>query len=328
MKQPLLSIVLPVYNTAKYLEQCIDSILSQTFKDFELLAIDDCSTDNSLQILRQYEQKDSRVQIFRAINRGGQAKARNSVIEQARGEYIGFVDSDDYLEASMYERMLAEAIENEAEIVVCGHYSTDENGNRKPCQAIRERRVLTGIEATKEVLRDEKIFSFPWDKIYRAELWEGVRFPVGVVYEDTATTFRVFEKANKVVQLPDCLYNYRQTPTSTLRDRSHEQKLKRAYDNFKAFFSRYDHVRNDARYADVKTVCADKAFLYGTDALVYDLCLNGSTHYYNICKQMRGIAISDVSAGLRKSLLTVKHAPLLYKLRLLTKWRGKQASLK
>jgi len=174
MKQPLLSIVLPVYNTAKYLEQCIDSILSQTFEDFELLAIDDCSTDNSLQILRQYEQKDSRVQVLKNKNNEGLSMVRNLGISKAQGKYISFVDSDDFLDVSMYERMMHEAMANNAEIVVCGHNYVNDKG-RLISKMYQKRRTLNALEATKEVLRDERICSFAWDKVFLTKLWGGAK---------------------------------------------------------------------------------------------------------------------------------------------------------
>lgn len=227
------------------------------------------------------------------------------------------MDSDDYIETSMYERMLREAAANNAEIVVCGHHSIDSEGNRKAFAQLPERRVLDGLEATKEVLRDERIFSFSWDKIFLAELWRGIEYPEGMVFEDTATIFKVFERAAKVVKMPEPLYNYRQHGQSTLNDTADDKVLRRAYDNFTAFSIRYNHIKDDGRYDDVRTVCADKAFLFGTDAMFYDIRLNAAREYYRLCKRIvKDVRVGDISPYLKKSYYCIKYFPLLYKKRL------------
>ena len=124
---PKVSIVVPIYNVEKYLEQCIDSIINQTLKEIEIILVDDGSPDNCPQICDDYVKKDSRIKVVHKTN-GGLSSARNAGIEIATGDYIGFVDSDDYIELDMYEKMYNIAIENNVDFVMSDYYSVSNEG--------------------------------------------------------------------------------------------------------------------------------------------------------------------------------------------------------
>ena len=131
--KPLISIIVPIYNVEKYLSRCINSVLSQTFPDFELLLIDDGSTDKSGYICDGYAQKDSRIKVFH-IENGGVSAARNYGLDNARGEWITFVDADDWIDKDMYYKLYNEAILSEADIVICDFYIYYNQKPRLICQ--------------------------------------------------------------------------------------------------------------------------------------------------------------------------------------------------
>ena len=123
------SIIIPVYNTEKYLRKCLDSVCNQTLQDIEIICVNDCSTDDSLEILKEYASNDNRIKIINFTENKGVAVARNTAIEQAKGEYIGFVDSDDYVDLDFYEKLYERALKNKADIVVGNYYMYFDNQN-------------------------------------------------------------------------------------------------------------------------------------------------------------------------------------------------------
>ena len=185
----LLSIILPVYNVENYLPVCLDSIINQTFRDFELIIIDDGSTDNSLFVCQDYCKSDTRIKIFTQEN-SGQSVARNRGIREAQGVYVTFVDSDDSIDRHMYEKMMSEAVRTAADVVMCGHRVVSEDG--KILEEIRyKKQNLSGRETAVMVLDDCVMPSFLWDKVYRRSLFEDFQFPEKRIYEALYKTLQV-----------------------------------------------------------------------------------------------------------------------------------------
>ncbi len=175
---PKVSIIVPVYNAEKYLYKCFNSLVNQTLEDIEIIAVNDGSTDNSLAILEEYEQKyPKKIKVYSKEN-GGQASARNLALQYAEGEYIGYVDADDYADVAMFERLYRQAKESSADLTVCDHYRVvNRKNNYVPFPEYKEPR-----EMFKAVLVS------PWNKLFRREVLtdSGVIFPEGYIYEDTA----------------------------------------------------------------------------------------------------------------------------------------------
>ena len=192
------SVIIPIYNTEQYLNKCIDSVLNQTMRDFELLLIDDGSKDSSGMICDTYAQQDSRVRVVHKEN-AGQGVARNLAMDMAAGEYYAFLDSDDYWDADYLEKMLWLTETQNAEIAVCEYRNVDHNyrpvGNKKEDGSVE---VMSGVEAAKQALYWKKFGVAPWAKLWKAELWKGVRFKEDRIYEDLATTYQVYVKAARV----------------------------------------------------------------------------------------------------------------------------------
>lgn len=203
---PEISIIVPVYNVEKYIHKCIDSILDQTFTNFELILVDDGSTDNSGKICDEYAESDSRVKVIHKKN-GGLSDARNTGIDVARGKYLGFVDSDDYIADDMYETLYNNLIKNSADMSVCGIYHRYV-GNQYPECSENNFMVLDTKDALKEVLIGEK-FSVPaCNKLYKKNLFDNIRYPVGKLSEDAFITPILISKCDKVVVTTEPKYYY------------------------------------------------------------------------------------------------------------------------
>ena len=233
MEQSLISIIIPVYNGEKYLRPCIDSILHQTYKHWELLLIDDGSKDTSGAICDEYA-SDPRISVVHKEN-GGQASARNQGVAMAKGEYISFVDCDDWLETDMYERMVQTMHSQQAEIIICG-YIEEYKSRQKKVHADGEMKVYEASEALKLVLRG-KIGSYLWSMLFRREVVQEL-MPDLNPYEDHATIFKWISHARRVVVLHQAFYHYRQLGSSSL----HSYNPKKGNHFFQAIKERYHYI--------------------------------------------------------------------------------------
>ena len=216
---PELSIIVPVYKVEKYLPRCIDSILAQTFGDFELILIDDGSPDGCGRICDEYAQKDKRIVVIHQKNMGVSA-ARNAGLDIARGRYIGFVDSDDWIEPQMYEVMMDAIRENGADMAVCGVRYADEDG-----KFTRADRLSEGVYSRDGLLED--VFAMPnklggicCNKVFDASKIASVRFKVGMtIAEDALYLFDCFMRIDGAVKIGDALYNvYERCGSATRTD--------------------------------------------------------------------------------------------------------------
>lgn len=200
--KPLISIIIPVYNVCEYLEKCLDSVINQTYTNLEIILVDDGSSDGSEKICDEYAVKDNRIKVVHKAN-GGVASARNEGVRNSIGEYIGWVDSDDYACPNMFERLYELAVNNDSDIVVCSNYINEisnENGKYN---------IYT--KTSKEVMADvllDKITSHLWNKLFKRDLFDNIIFPNISVAEDVAVMHKIFEKANNVTFTDEKLYLY------------------------------------------------------------------------------------------------------------------------
>lgn len=204
----LISVLVPVYNTSKYLDRCMKSLLNQTYKDLEIVVINDGSTDDSLSKLEQYAKKDSRVKVYSYEN-AGISKTRNRALEQAHGEYITFVDSDDFIDHRMIEKLYQAAIKRDLDVVQC-NFVMDYGPipfYRKPTF----RKDFSTLEAMKMLAKEFYLNNYPWGKLYKRECFDGVHFPENMKgFEDTCTIFKAIAKAKRVGTIPNRYYHYAQ----------------------------------------------------------------------------------------------------------------------
>lgn len=212
----MVSVIVPVYNVKPYLEECLDSILQQSYTQMEIILIDDGSTDGSGAICDSYLQKDNRFQVIHQQNQGLSA-ARNRGIECAAGDYLCFVDSDDYLYPNSIEILLRLCVENEADMSICTFdLLTNET---KHCLQAAERispsvEVFCGNQKMEAYLRQKKINTAAWGKMYAAKLFRELRFPVGKLYEDVYILHHILHAAERIAYLPKSIYVYRNRPGS------------------------------------------------------------------------------------------------------------------
>lgn len=204
---PAISIVVPVYNVENYLDQCIVSILNQSFDNFELLLIDDGSTDRSSSICKEYLKRDNRVRYFYKQN-GGLSDARNFGLKHIRGEFVSFIDSDDWVESN-YLAYLFNAIQtNRADISTCVYTVCSETG-KKPWKNLPvEAKVLSSRDALISMLYSETINVCAHSKLFRSSLFLDVRFPYGKHFEDVGTTYKLIQRSELVAVGGAPLYNY------------------------------------------------------------------------------------------------------------------------
>lgn len=208
--QPLVSIIVPVYKVEKYIHECIESILNQTYKNLEIILVDDGSPDACPQICEQYARKDDRIIVLHQRNQG-QSVARNNALETVKGEYLAFIDSDDAVERDYVLNAIDLMEQRNLDAVMVEASLMDECSNM-----IGERFHVfdsySEVPATKalEMIITDQVGSQPWKAIYRSEVWKEVRFPKGKIYEDIGTTFKAYANMKRTVAfLPTKLYRYR-----------------------------------------------------------------------------------------------------------------------
>lgn len=225
---PKVSIVIPVYNTEKFIKKCLDSIVNQSLKEIEIILINDGSTDNTLKYLEIYQQKDSRIKVINQSNQK-QGAARNRGMEIATGEYIGFVDSDDWVDLDYFEKLYSAAKKYDSDIALATNVRIG-NGKTKKRLNIREEKFVISLYDKIKISRQAKN-PCPTNKIYRRAmlLENSVIWPEGVYCEDKLFTIQAVYYANGLVTVPDINYYYYRNPNSTvnskLKQHTKEKKL-------------------------------------------------------------------------------------------------------
>lgn len=235
-EQPLISVIIPCYNVERYLDRCMESVVNQTYRNLEIILVDDGSPDRSGAMCDLWAEKDSRVKVIHKSN-GGLGFARNSGMEIARGEYIAFIDSDDFIDTRMYEILMSKALENNADIVYCGHSKQLSNGNNISIRDFAEEREFdksTFVELSQGFFRPTKLTPkmltmSVWHAVYRRSIIsEAFHSEREVGSEDIHFQICAMLNSGKVIFIPDTLYTYCYNGESL----SHEFNLKK-YDRYK-----------------------------------------------------------------------------------------------
>lgn len=204
----LISVIVPVYNVEEYLSKCLDSIIASTYQELEIICINDASTDGSWEILQQYAEKDQRIVLINCPENGGVAAARNKGLDNAKGAYIAFVDSDDYVDPVFFEKLYKRIVSDRSDVAACGFYRLEENGKRTEETIETNASVLTEKEWWELYCHKHTVISNCfWNKLYKADCFEGKRFTYGIIYEDTELQHKLLSGKTLSV-LPDNLYYY------------------------------------------------------------------------------------------------------------------------
>ena len=207
MIEPLVSVIVPVYNVEKYLEKCVNSLLQQTYKNIEIILVNDGSTDESGKMCDNLAQEDDRIKVFHKKN-GGLSDARNYGVERATGEYIGFVDSDDYIEEDMYEKLYKAIQRSQADMAECSMTRIYKNYSEKFYRGDNFQIDLDDEAYVREYIDNVRLYGSAWCKLLKKEIAEKVKFPVGKIYEDCFYTLDLVKYLKKVTVISDSLYNY------------------------------------------------------------------------------------------------------------------------
>lgn len=216
---PTISVIVPVHNVEDYLEQCLQSLITQNYSDIEILLVDDGSTDRSSHICDSYAVKDNRIKVFHTINRGV-AAARNTGIENAKGDFLMFVDGDDWVEPEFCSISLRVALKEDADVVMFGFFKEGFRTKNHSKPELRGEIVFQD----RFMLYGKLKSSFAWNKIYRRELFDDVRFPEGYTYEDIPVAYRIFYKSAKLWYIDDILYHYRTRDGSITSTKTHKNE--------------------------------------------------------------------------------------------------------
>ena len=207
MKQPLISVIIPVYGVEKYIAQCLDSIINQTYKNLEVIVVNDGTKDRSAEIAKEYATKDSRIKVYDFQN-GGLSVARNRGLEIATGDYISYIDSDDWLDKRMYETLMKSAMQNDADMVKCGIIET--NGAKEEKFTFSDEKIINNEQHVGfENYFNGMLWTVVWNGLYKRELAKKVKFPDNVVNEDNYSSGIFLYLAKKIVVIQFCGNYYR-----------------------------------------------------------------------------------------------------------------------
>ena len=203
------SVIVPIYNVEKYLEKCINSIISQTYSNIEIILVNDGSTDSSELICKKYENTDKRIRYYKKEN-GGLSSARNYGIDRAKGDYLVFVDSDDYISKEMINILLNVAISNNADIVECDFLEFFENSKIEDSNIDRtiDNKCYSSYEAISSLICNTGITPIAWNKIYKRQMFNQLRYKEGIYHEDEELIVKLLSRANNICKIDVPLYFY------------------------------------------------------------------------------------------------------------------------
>ena len=250
-----ISVIVPVYNSSSYLKNCLDSLVNQKFKDIEIIIVNDGSTDNSEDIVKEYMKKNDNICLYTITNHG-QSYARNYGLSKANGEYISFVDSDDYVSLDLYFEVNKILKKNKADIILFGYYVVDMNKN-----------IL--FDKKYDILDKDNVSDIeylmsdpcPWNKVYKKTFLDKVKFklPEGIIYEDYCYIPTLVKHNPSIIYIDKCLYYYVYSATSTMRNAVYKEK----YENlFKATDILYDSFNDSVKYKEEIEYLIYYHFLY------------------------------------------------------------------
>ena len=253
-KLPLISVIVPVYRVEEYLSRCLESILGQSYRNLEILLVDDGSPDGCPAICDKYAEKDPRIRVIHKEN-GGLSDARNAALDIAEGDYIGFVDSDDWIRRDMYRELMDTALRLHADITLCGYIETDGKSELETKSMASREKAYTVEEAFREELLSGEIVYIMCNKIYRKSLFDGIRFPLGENFEDGAVFYKLFGRCGRIAHTGTAGYYYRKRPGSiTFTDFPRlSGEITRHWEGLRRYLEqRYPGLGRDIRYCQAE----------------------------------------------------------------------------
>lgn len=248
-----ISIIVPVYNVERYLEKCIYSIINQTYTNIEIILVNDGSIDNSLKICNKYKEYDSRIIVIDKPN-GGLSDARNVGINRASGDYIMFVDSDDWIDLNIVEKLYNLVCENDACIAQCDFVDVYDDSEISLKSEHKNITMMNSNEVLRNIYKENGIKNIVvWNKIYKKELFDNIRFPKGKIHEDEFITYKILDRCSKIVDTNEVMYYYRKRPGSITNSNFNIKKL----DSIDAIKERVDYFDNK-NYRELKLMAQNQ----------------------------------------------------------------------
>ena len=302
--QPKISVIVPVYKTEGLLDRCVESIVGQTYKNLEIILVDDGSPDNCPAMCDEWAEKDSRIRVIHKEN-GGVSSARNAALDIATGDYIGFVDSDDWIELEMYSSLIQKISESGKNIALCSYYAVEISGERYECRCVVDKEVLDKDDYFRFIVLGGD-GGYIWNRLYDADILKEVRFDEDIWYsEDLLFNFKTAQKSNGAAILDKIEYNY-------VQKRIKEQACvmnDHSFDSMTAFeiMLSYKDIPED-----VYDCC-----LRGYAAAAFTLLsgvLTNEKYFYKYDD------IRSAILNFKKRILTQKKYPLKYKVKTLALW--------
>lgn len=211
----LISVIVPIYNVEKYLDRCVDSIINQTYKNLEIILVDDGSPDNCPKMCDDYAKIDNRIKVVHKEN-GGLSDARNAGMEVATGEYVSFIDSDDYISLDFYETLLETIVDNDSDIVECGVVKFYEDNNFDEYSDDLKVTNYDTLYALDGLINENPFKQHVWNKLYKSNIALDIPYAVGKLNEDEFWTYQIFGKAKKVTRINKTMYYYFQRGSSIM----------------------------------------------------------------------------------------------------------------
>ena len=259
-EQKLISVVIPVYNVEKYIRESLDSIINQTYKNLQIILIDDGSTDSSGSICDEYAASDDRITVIHQKNAGAGA-AKNTGLDLIQGEYFSIIDSDDYIELNMYEKMVCYMENYRVDVVQCLFRNVFVNCkvDRKYIIKSNGIRKVSRNKFLKEYLYDWKYAIF-WNKLFKTSLLKNIRFPIGRKIDDEFFTYKLICNSEHIVNTQDVFYNYRMRQSSVMNENADKRLI---LDRIDCFVERYEYVSE--RFPELEVLYYQKL----ADALIY-----------------------------------------------------------
>ncbi len=275
MTEPLISVIVAIYNVEEYLPKCIESILNQAYKNIEIILVIDGSPDNSLEICNKYASRDKRIIVIEKEN-GGQSTARNKALDVARGDYIGFVDGDDWVEPAMYQTLYETMVQDNADIVQCGWYKVEPSGDKECPYQDDFKEIYSSDEGLDELIASQggHLNTSVCCKLFKKDLAQQFRFSPVRAYEDDEYIFKTVSLANKIVCIHTPLYDYLNRENSTMTAKFNMNKV--ALVTIQKKITDYLEMRYPKRFHEMQKVLCSKQF-YILNSLLTNPQLVGST---------------------------------------------------
>lgn len=258
-ESPLISVIIPVYKVEKYLKRCIDSVRNQKYKNLEIILVDDGSPDNCGLICDEYSKQDNRIVVIHKVN-GGLSDARNVALDIMRGELVTCIDGDDFVSEYYVENLYSAIKETNCDIASSWFVNYFEGDSIPVSREVRRSEIksLSRIEAYKRMLYQDGFEISAWGKLYKSSLFENVRYPLGKIYEDIPTTYKLMEKSNKIAIIPQMDYYYLQRENSIAQSGFNPKKMEgvKFMNELRQFITEnYPELRKAAECRYFSTVC-------------------------------------------------------------------------